>query len=202
MFGFSGLNPVSALATYSTGPLGGLATSYFTQTFSSAAQDLLQNLGQQWGLPQSEIEMAQTSFTANAGDYAGTSQNLNETIAARGREIGASPQDVGRAQAEAQEQLNSLLNDIAQSDDVREARAGRRGTSGPGWLRAMAEVLGKKLDELAHEMQDLADKVTKEDPSTSTDFTVVSQQFNMLMNAVSTALKTIGEAMGKQASRQ
>lgn len=200
MFGIGGFNPISLLATSAFGPLGGIAAQYFTQIFSSMGQQIIQTMGERLDLPQSQIDFAQTAFAASRGDFIGTAQNMEESIASYGREIGASPQDIGRAQREAQDGLMNLLNDLAQSDEVRDIRNGR--SSGQGWLRAMAEVLGRKLDDLAHEMEDLANRVTKDDPSTSTDFTVVSQQFNMLMSTVSTALKTIGEALGKMASRQ
>ncbi len=71
-----------------------------------------------------------------------------------------------------------------------------------GWIRAMAEALGKKLDELAHEMEEAANNIDKEDPSTSVRFQVISQQFNILMNAASTAIKAVGEGMQSMARKQ
>lgn len=200
MFGIGGLNPVSLLATTALGPVGGIVAQLATQIFSQVGQQLIQQMGQQLNLPQSVIDSTQGSFAATNGDLGGGIANVNDSIAALGQETRASLSDIGAQQRETQETLSSLLNDLAQSDEVKDAKNGGKG--GAGWLRAMAEVLGEKLDALAHEMQDLAGKVNKEDPSTSTDFTVVSQEFNMLMNAVTTALKTIGEAMGKSASRQ
>lgn len=199
MFGVN-FNPVSLMATTALGPVGGIVAQLAQQVFSQMGQQLIQQLGEQMHLPQSAIDMAQGSFATSIGDVQGGAQNLDQAIDAFGQETGSSPIDIADAQREASHGIERLLNDLAQSDDVKDAKNGGKG--GAGWLRAMADVLGKKLDGLAHEMQDLAGRVNKEDPSTSTDFTVVSQEFNMLMNAVSTALKTIGEAMGKEASRQ
>lgn len=205
MFGIGGLNSFSLLATAALGPGGGIMAQLATQMYSQMGQQLIQLMGNNMGLPQSQIDFAQSSFTGRIGDFAGSVQNFNEgsfldTIETMGQRTGASPSDIGGAQRDAQEALSQVLNDLAQNDEVREARSG--GGRGGSWLRAMAEVLGQKLDDLAHEMQDLAGRVNKDDPSTSTDFTVVSQEFNMLMNAVTNALKTIGEAMGKSAARQ
>lgn len=200
MFGIGGFNPVSLMATAAFGPAGGLVAQFASQIFSQMGQQFIQQLGQQMNLPQSSIDLAQGSFANSVGDFQGGAQNLDEVLQSVGQQSGSSPFEIADAQREANEGLQRLLNDLSQSDEVKDAKNGGRG--GAGWLRAMADVLGKKLDALAHEMQDLAGKVNKEDPSTSTDFTVVSQEFNMLMNAVSTALKTIGEAMGKSASRQ
>jgi hypothetical protein len=71
-----------------------------------------------------------------------------------------------------------------------------------GWLRAMAEALGKKLDELADEMTEAAENIDKEDPSTSVRFQVISQQFGIVMNAASTAIKSVGEGMTSMARKQ
>lgn len=198
MFGIGGFNPISLLATTALGPVGGIVAQLATQVISQFGQQLIQQLGQQLNLPQSSIDLAKGSFTNSINDFQGTAANLDDAIEQLGQQTGASPQDVGSAQRDSADALRDLVNEMSQSDEAKEARAGGRGA---GWLRAMAEVLGKKLDSLAHEMQDLANKVNKDDPSTTTDFNVVSQEFNMLMNAATTAIKTIGEAMGKAASR-
>jgi hypothetical protein len=199
MFGIGGFSPVSLLATSMMGPMGGMITQLATQIFSQMGQQLIQQMGNNMGLPQSTIDMAQGAFAGTHGDFAGQFSNLDEAISAAGQEFGAPPADVGDAQRQANRDMQRLLNDLSEGDDVREARQSR---GGGGWLMAMAKVLGEKLDRLAHDMETKASQVSESDPSTSTEFTVVSQQFNMLMNATTNALKTIGEAMGKSAGRQ
>ncbi|WP_281253065.1 hypothetical protein [Sphingomonas spermidinifaciens] len=44
--------------------------------------------------------------------------------------------------------------------------------------------------------------MTKDDPKASAEFSVVSQQLSMLMNATSNAIKTVGEAMSNTARKQ
>ena len=199
MFGIGGFNPVSLLATAAFGPLGGIVSQLAMQVVSQFGQQFIQQLGQQMGLDQSAIDFAQGAFAGSIGDYGGAAQNLDDAIAQYGQAIGASPREIGQAQRDAQLDLQQLVADQAESQEARESRASGRGG---GWLRAMAEVLGKKLDDLAHEMEDLAGKVDKNDPSTTTEFTVVSQQFSMLMNATNTAIKTVGEAMSSTARKQ
>jgi hypothetical protein len=201
MFGIGGFNPVSLLATSMLGPVGGIVAQLASQLMSQIGQQVIQNLGQNMGLPQSVIDMAQGSFAGRYGDVQGQAQNLDEAIAAFGNEMNASPQQTGEAQRQFQDAIDDIVRDLSDSQEAKEAKA-TGGKGGGGWLRAMAEVLGAKLDDLAHEMEDLAGRVTKEDPSTTTDFSVVSNQFNMLMNATSTAIKTVGEAMAGAARKQ
>ncbi len=196
---FSSISPVSLLATSMMGPMGGIVAQLAQQVMSQMGQQVIQQMGQQLGLPQSAISGALLSFSGAMGDVPAVASGLDDAIASFGEAQGASPLDIGRAQGDAQDAIRDILNNLSETDEVKEARSGGRGGS---WLRAMAEVLGQKLDASAHEMQDLANRVTKDDPSTTTDFNVVSQEFNMLMNAATTAIKTIGEGMGKAASRQ
>jgi hypothetical protein len=199
MFGIGGFNPVSLLATAALGPMGGIVAQLASQLMSQIGQQLIQNMGNQLGLPQSAIDMAQGSFAASYGDVQGQSSNLRESISNLARETGASPAQEGEAQRAMDDLLRDAVLNSTGSEEAREAKSGGRAG---GWLRAMAEALGKKLDASAHEMQDLAGKIDKKDPSTTTDFQVASQEFNMLMNAANTAIKSIGEAMANTARKQ
>jgi flagellar biosynthesis chaperone FliJ len=79
---------------------------------------------------------------------------------------------------------------------------GRSAGNAPGWLMAIAQVLGEKLDKLSNDMVRLSKQVDEKEPSTLTEFQVVSQQFSMLMNTASTAIKSIGEGMLAMARKQ
>lgn len=111
-----------------------------------------------------------------------------------------------REMGQLQNQLEDLVNFMAQQQlerDEGEASGRSGGRSGaPSWIEAIANVLGKQLDDLSNEMVNAAEKVTKEEPSTLTDFQVLSQQFSMLMNTTSTALKALGEGMTAMARKQ
>ena len=198
MFGISGFNPVSLLATAALGPFGGIVAQLATQVFSQFGQQLLQNLGDQAGLPQSQIELAQAEFTNRYGDVPGTQQNINDALQAFGNETGATPAEIGDQQRQVQDFINQTIKQASESDDYNEVKAS--GKAG-GWLMAMAKALGSQLDQLGEQMTDMASRITKDTPGLSAEFGVVTQQFSMLMNATTNAIKTVGEAMGKAASK-
>ena len=200
MFGIGGFNPVSLLATTAFGPAGGLFAQLATQVLSSMGQQIIQRMGDQLGLPQSSIDMAQGSFASSYGDFNGSVQNLDEAISAFGSESGASFSDVGTAQRDMQASLDEVLNDLAQSDDVKAARSG--GGKAPSWLMAMAQVLGAKMDEMSGDLMTMAREISDGEASKSSEFTALSMQFNLLMNASSTGIKTIGESLGNMARKQ
>jgi hypothetical protein len=206
MLGIGGFNPISLLATAALGPAGGIVAQLATQVFSQMGQQLIQNMGNQLGLPQSTIDFAQSSFAGNHGDIVGQFSNLNEGIESLGAELGATPFEIGEANGKANDFIQDLVRDMSESQDFKDAKANPKGKGGvpgaPGWLMAMAEALGSKLDELAHDMEQRAASISEKDPSSSAEFGVVSQQFSMLMNATNTAIKTIGEALGGMARKQ
>jgi hypothetical protein len=209
MFGLDSFNPVSLLATSMFGPIGGVVAQLAQQVFSSFGQNLIQQLGQNLGLPQSTIDMAQSSFAGSIGDFQGAALNLDEAVAAFGAGTGASPTQVGNAQSGMEDLLRNFIDDLSQSEEFKNAKAsgGKGGSSAgstgaPGWLMAMAQALGKELDRLGDDMASRADSLSGDDPSASAEFGVVSQQFSMLMNATNNAIKSVGEAMANTARKQ
>jgi len=207
MFGIGGFNPVSLLATAALGPAGGIVAQLATQVFSSIGQDVLSRLGQQMGLPQNSIDSALTGFAAASGNgfqgIVGQQPSADQAIENFGNALGATPSEIGEVQRETQDSIDQIVSQsLDQSREAAESSGGSGSAKGKGWLRAMAEALGNKLNEAAEEMQDLADKINKKDPKTSTDFQVASQEFNNLMNAATTAIKSIGEGMANAARKQ
>jgi hypothetical protein len=200
MFGIN-LSTVSMISSIALGPAGGMGMQLATQVFANMGQQLLQGMGERMNLPQAAIDLETAGFSAKTSGIAGGVGGLNDSIEALGRNFDVGLSDIQTQQQKSQDAIQEILNNLSENDEVKEARASG-GRSGGSWLRAMAQVLGEKLDASAEEMNDLANRVTKDSPSTTTDFTVASQEFNMLMNAATTGLKTIGEAMGKAASRQ
>lgn len=209
MFGLNAFNPVSLLATAALGPAGGIVAQLATRVFSQVGQQLIQQVGQNLGLPQSTIDMAQASFAGSHGDIQGFAGNLgqgvNASIDEAGLAFGASPADIADQQRATQDFIRDTIDRMSQSEEFKEAKQGRgKGGAGgaQGWLMAMAKVLGQQLDKLGEDMTDMASRITKDTPGLSAEFGVVSQQFGMLMNATSNAIKTVGESMGRMASKQ
>jgi hypothetical protein len=196
---FGGLNPVSLLATSMLGPMGGIVAQLAQQVVSQLGQQLLQNLGDQMGLPQSAIEMAQGAFTGSMGDVMGSAQNLDEAIAAFGEEAGASPAQIGDAQRMVQDLLRQAASDAMETEEAKDAKAGGKGG---GWLRALARALGESADKAAANLEEKAGKLDDASPSESAEYSADAQAFSMLMNAINTAIKAIGEALGSVARKQ
>jgi hypothetical protein len=161
------------------------------------AQEFIGDLGQSMGGSATDVASMQNdlnSFTQDAGQM--LTQLINSTAIEReGPDGGGGSAKPGNARG-------------GRGAAGAPAAGGARPSSGSGagqaagWLRAMAEALGKTLDDLAHEMEAAAEAIDKEDPSTSVKFQVISQQFGIVMNAASTAIKSVGEAMSSMARKQ
>src|SRR3546814_20070804 len=68
---------------------------------------------------------------------------------------------------------------------------------------AFAEAMGKLMQKQVEKIQDFADSIgDKPTPSDSTKLTAMTQMFQMFMNAVSPALKAMGEANASMARKQ
>lgn len=86
---------------------------------------------------------------------------------------------------------------------VGEAKGKKTGTGDGGWLMAFAEAMGRLMEKQIQKIQDFADSIgDKPTPSDSTKLTAMTQMFQMFMNAVSTALKSMGEANAGMARKQ
>lgn len=174
---------------------------------TEVASAVIQQLGQQLGLPQPMIDMAQGALRGSTGDFAGAAaeytqaQNgLGDLIQSFAQQTGGSPMDAARLEQDVNRQVGQLAAEAGQSDEARAARSGGRQMAG-GWLMAIAQALGDKLDVMAQDMQDAAAAINKEDPSTTAKFSAATQEFGLLMGATNNALKTLGEAMNQTARK-
>ena len=191
------INPVSLLATAALGPMGGILSQLATQALSQAMQQVIQQTGDRMGLPQSAIELAQGDFTASFGDTRGTASNIQDAISELGQQSGANPSDIGRAQR-AVEDLIRQAGDSMQLDEVKDAK----GAGGKGWLRALAEALGRSADKAAADLEAKANNLDNASPSESAEYNADAQAFGMLMSAINNAIKTIGEGLNQMARKQ
>ena len=99
---------------------------------------------------------------------------------------------------------NQVISDIALRDarensGTDDAKAAKRGA---GWLEAFAIAMGKLIEKQGNALMETAknigDKPTAED---STKLTVQSQMYSMFIQAVSTALKSMGEGQTAMAHK-
>jgi hypothetical protein len=198
-----GFNPVNLVSQAALAAATG-GTSLFAQMAmqlaSQIGQQVIQQMGQELGLPQSAIDLAQGAFAGSLGDYQGVSQNLQEAASSFAGAAGASPAEQGEYSREVTNSVDDLVSHMADGDDVKAARSGGRG-GGQSWLMALAEALGKKLDKMADDMASMADQITDKTPSLTAKFGAKSQEFSILMNATTNAIKSVGEGLANSARK-
>ncbi|WP_440222690.1 EscF/YscF/HrpA family type III secretion system needle major subunit [Dokdonella sp. MW10] len=187
------------------GPIGAMIGQMAGQLLSGIVDQAINNLP----IDQPFKELISAGFKAGMGDVGGAIQDANEFIEQLGKATGGSQADIASLQRDVKELQDSVTDlftkaiaqqglerEDAGADGACSKTAGKGGAGGAaGWIRAMAEALGKQLDALADELQDAVDNIDKEDPSTMAEFQTISQQFSTLMNAATTAIKSIGEGM-------
>ncbi|MBM6575265.1 hypothetical protein KCP91_02700 [Microvirga sp. SRT01] len=196
MFGIN-LNAVSLISTVALGPVGGLGMQLATQVFANMGQQILQGMGERMNLGQSAIDLALDSFTSSSGGVR-ASGDFSGSIGEFGSYLGGSPAQIGEQERNTLDFVNNTIRQAGESSEFSEARSSGKGG---GWLMAMAKALGAQLDQLGDEMSRTAGQITKDTPSLSAEFGVMTQQFSMLMNAATNSIKTAGEAMAKAAGR-
>jgi len=97
----------------------------------------------------------------------------------------------------------SSFNTAMFAQGVKQGSSSVSGSTGSkSWLAAMVEGQMNALDKKAGEMKSLSEKVSSSNPSTMAKFQVASQEFSLLMNTVTTVIKTIGEAQSNAARKQ
>lgn len=199
-----GFNPINLVSQVALGVATGgtsLIAQFAMQVISQIAREVISELGQQLGLPQGVIDGAVAAFDAASGNPAGAAQSATSMIDNFAQQTNASPTETGQLH-ESADQLRDSIRDMVRGE-AEERMPGRSSSGGAkSWLMAMAEAFGKRLDKMADDIQDLADSIDKEDPSTTVKYSAATQEFNLLMNTANTALKTLGEALANTARKQ
>lgn len=199
------INPIN-LASLAMGPAGW--ASLAVRTLGAAiAKEVIQQLGQQFGLPQGMINMAQDAFSAATGT-AGGPANIAEAVASLAQTFGLSPSQQGELQRAAQQDSRDMFDKLADAfkSGEEQAKAKSRDGKGKSWLQviadSMAEALDKKVDDMDQMAQALDKQGTNRSTKASTDLQVAGQEFSFLMNTASTVIKTIGEGLSGMARKQ
>jgi type III secretion apparatus needle protein len=194
------------------GPIGAMIGQMAGQLLSSVVGQVVDQLP----VDQPFKDLINAGFKAGMGDVGGAIGDASKFIDDLGKSMGGSTSDIAQMQRSLDDfktEITKLFTDAMARDGVEREEQGsgqcsgnaaqRGGTAGGGsWLRAMAEALGKQCDQLADEMQEAVDNIDKEDPSTMVEFQTISQQFSLLMNSTTTAIKTLGEAMSAVVRKQ
>ena len=199
------LNPLSLAKTavqfapLALGP-GGVAALAASQLTSRIGMQAIGMLGHAVGLPQASIDLAQGAFAASHGNFNAAANNISDAVQGFGEMFNASAADRDQATQQLEDALNQMVSKMADGEDAKASKGGGKG-GGQSWLMALAEALGKKLDKMAQEMSTMADQITDKTPSLTAKFGAKSQEFGILMNAATNAIKTIGEAEANSARK-
>ena len=195
------------------GPIGAMIAQLAKQVMTAVVDKVIDQLP----TDQSTKDLLQTAFHAGMGDTAGAIQNAREFVDDMAQQTGASPSDQADAQRSVndfQDAMQQLLTQMVQQNDEnnqdskgsdapvqRGGTAAQGGGGGKGWLWAIAEALGKQCNQLADEMQQKADSLDAKDPKSVAEFQTITQQFSLLMNTTTNAIKSLGEAMANTARK-
>lgn len=195
------------------GPIGAMIAQLAKQVMMSVVDKVIEQLP----TDQSTKDLLQAGFHAGMGDTEGAIQNAREFVDDIAQQSGASPSDQADAQRsinDFQDAMQQLLTQMVQQNDEnnqdskgsdapvqRGGTAAQGGGGGKGWLWAIAEALGKQCNQLADEMSAKADSLDAKDPKSVAEFQTITQQFSLLMNTTTNAIKSLGEAMANTARK-
>lgn len=203
---FSSVMNPSSLAMLAMGPSGWAALAAQT-VFSAVGQQVLQQLGQQLGLPQSIIDTGKSQLSASMGGFEGGFDNVHDAIANIGEQLNASPMEIGQAQSQAQRTVDDIVSgmiDRIRQQGEEQAEGGSAGGKGGSLLMKIAVALGQLLDQKMTDMANKTDEIgnlgTIDNSNQSKmgqltgELQGLSQETNMLSTALSNTIKAIGEA--------
>lgn len=197
------INPAT-LMQLAMGPAGWASIAAQTIGRAIAAQ-VIQQLGQSLGLPQSMINLAQQAFTSASG---GNPLSIGQAVSQLAEQFGLSPVEQGQLERAANNDANNMFEKLAEAfksgKDMAEARSSRNGKG--SWLQKIADAMAKVLDKKINDMDKMAQALDKQGSNksikASTDLQVAGQEFSYLMSASSTVIKTIGEGLSSMARKQ
>jgi len=203
-----------------TGGASLLVTTALKGVMMAVGDQVLQQLGQQLGLPQGAIDMAQAAFHTAAGDPGGAIQNLGEATQGFGQAAGFDDFQTGAAQRDAfnavdwivksaQEEMQNGVDGEGNKRGKGDAKALAAG-GGESFLvklaMAMGQAVDKKMDDMLDIAKDIDNAKSKKDESKITEMsakmTAYGQEASIMSNALNTSLKTIGEAISGIARKQ
>lgn len=212
----SAFNPIS-IFQLAAGPAGWASLAMRT-IGSQIAMNLIQRLGQQMGLPQPMIDLAQSSFASSVGQPGLARQNISQAVQGLTQQLDLRPSEAGQLQRDLLGASDTSMSNLMELvDNFRRARGGGQGEEeGGSWLVAMARALGQALDQKAAQIQEKSNEVaafanqsvTKDRTglsarsqenqnrlsSATTLLQAFSQEMSFISNAATNAIKSIGEA--------
>lgn len=185
------VNPVN-IGLALTGPGGWAALAMRTIT-SQIGMNFLQQLGQQMGLPQQAIDLAQATFASTMGQPGLARQNLSQAISGI-MQGGFSAREVAQTQRQA-ESLQDMFTEMMLRDVRGEDEEGGAG-AGESRLVRLALALGQVMDSKMDEMIEIGEAIdgTDDTGKLSAQMQALSQELGLVASALNNTIKSIGEA--------
>lgn len=220
-------NPMTLLGTAMGGPIGAIIAQALQQVVSQVVQEIIQKAGDQLGLPQSFIDIAQGAAAGSLGDTQGATRNLQEAIGGFANATGATGAQNGQVQREASDFANQFIQNqvdkIVQNsaNDASSARGGSgtgnngarpAAAKGGSVLMQIALNIGEAMDKKVDRMADISSQMSELDPkkggdefsqynTLSAEMTALGQELKIVSGALDNALKSLGDAASKLAGR-
>ena len=205
-----GFNPVSLVSQVALGVATGGSSLLLEAALSTVAsqigQQVIGQLGQQLGLPQSVIGLAQGAFAGALGDEAGASQDFEGAIQSAVSQFQSTPSETGQFQ-QASDDFGSQLNQLAQTgfQSASDQANGADSSKAKGSIfMKIAIALGKLLDQKMTDMANTTDQigqlgtVSNSNQSHLSELTGklqgLTQEIGLLSNALTNTLKSLGDA--------
>ena len=215
-----GFNPINLVSQVALGVATGgtsIVAQFALQLASQVIKGVISQVAQQLGLPPAVTNAALAAFDGAAGNYAGAAQDVGGMLGQLQTATRANSTQMGEIQGQV-DQLQDTVKQMVLDQAVQNGQSsadedGNRGTArtraqsggkagGGSWLMALAEVLGKKLNDAAETMKADADALDWKDPAEATKFQAETQEFSMLFTTLSTVIKSVGEGEKAMATRQ
>ncbi len=188
-------NPVN-IAQIAMGPAGWASLAMRT-IGAQIGMNIIQQLGEQFNLPQPMIDIAQGAFASSAGMPGLAQQNISEAVGGLSDMFNLNPRDAAQLERAANEDVNRAVNELAASNIEEDDENGEG-----GWLMAIAKALGGRLDAQAEKLEGMSANISDDTPSDNLKFSAESQKFSMAFNSANTVIKAIGEALTQGARKQ
>jgi hypothetical protein len=193
------INPMS-LMQIAMGPAGWASLAMKT-IGAQIAMNVLQQIGQKLGLPQPMIDLGQAAFANAAGMPGLARQNMSEAVSG----LGFSPRQQGELARAGDDAVNQIVQQAFRNGGGFTDEDGQpiKGTKGKtDFFTMFAKAVGAKLDQGFKDMAAKSDATNWKDSKAVSDFQAEQQKFSFFMTSVSTAIKTVGEALANMARKQ
>lgn len=209
-------NPIN-IAQVMMGPAGWASLAMRTLG-PQIAMNLIQRLGQQMGMAQPMIDLAQAAFANSIGQPGLMRQNINEAVLGFTQQMDLRPSEAGQLRRELQTSTDrsfAAMEQIVQNMAMRGLREEGEGAEGGGSVlmriaRALGQLMDQKMGELATKADQLGRLGTQSGMRTrdggfnaagqgrfgqlSAEVQALGQELSYLSQAVSSTIKSIGEA--------